>query len=114
MRKIEEGMVKAISKWEDYKKDNISVCSHEEGAVFRVYLHGHMIVEKQDNDLWLSDCGYQTKTTKSRLNCILHHFNLPTIYAKKFQWFIGDEEWTGTKTFELELEQKEVMKAWIS
>lgn len=102
MRKIEQEMIQAISsnKERDYRKDNTSVCSHDDGT-FRVYLHGYMIAEKQDNDLWLCDCGYQTKTTKSRLNAILSYFDLPTIYAKKYQWYIGDEEWTGDKTFEI-------------
>lgn len=101
MRKIEKEMIEAISNGKDYKTDNTSVCSHLDDKTFRVYLHGHLIVEKQDDELMIDDCGYQTKTTKSRLNCILSHYNLPTIYSKKYQWFIGDEKWTGDKEFKL-------------
>lgn len=108
MRKIEKEMIEAISKGKDYKKDNTSVCSHDDGAVFRVYLHQNLIAEKQDNELWLDDFGYQTKTTKSRLNAILSHFNLPTIYQKNKQWYlqgglptIENEEWTGHRIFNI-------------
>ena len=100
-------MMEAISKGKDYKKDNTSVCSHPDDNTFRVYLHENMIVEKQDDDLWLDDCDYQTKTTKSRLNAILSLYNLPTIYQKNKQWYIENEEWTGSKTFKINKEEKQ-------
>ena len=39
-----------------------------------VRLHGHKIAEVGDDYLTLFDAGYQTKTTKSRLNAILGEF----------------------------------------
>lgn len=101
MRKIEKEMIEAISNGKDYKKDNTLVCSHDDGAVFRVYLHQKLIAEKQNNELWLSDCNYQTKTTKSRLNAILSHFNLPTIRQKNKQWYVENEEWIGHGFFDI-------------
>lgn len=100
MRKIEREMIEAISKCKSYSKDNTQVTINDYWEV-QVYLHGNRIAIIQNNKLLLSDKGYQTKTTKSRLNAILSHYNLPTIYSKNYQWFIGDEEWNGTKTFEI-------------
>jgi hypothetical protein len=33
---------------------------------------------------------WQTRTTKNRLNAILHYFNLPGIYQRNFLWFWSD------------------------
>ena len=103
MRKIEEGMIEAINRKENYRKDNTEVYIYKdrETSQIQIYLHNNPIAVIENNELRIFDKGYQTKTTKSRLNCILSHYNLPTIYAKKFQWYIGDEEWLGTKTFEI-------------
>lgn len=97
MRKIEREMIEAILNGKAYHNNNTSVSCSEDTT--KIYLHGHLIVKVDGKDLWVSDCNYQTKTTKSRLNCILSHFNLPTISAKKFEWYIGSDEWKGSKTF---------------
>ena len=104
MRKIEQEMIEAISKGKDYKKDNTEVQVLESNGTW-VTLHRNLIAtvyEFPDKiELRVQDATYQTKTTKSRLNCILSYYNLLTIYSKKFQWYIGDEKWLGTKTFEI-------------
>ena len=88
MRKIESQMNSAISKSVDWKCDNTEVVNIE-GVSF-VYLHGGKIAEVGDTFIRLYDGGYQSATTKSRLNAILHEHGLPGegIFQKKFEWFI--------------------------
>lgn len=99
MRKIEREMINAINNFKPYHNDNTDVEVFT-GKGWEIRLHGHLIARMEGTKLYLSDCGYQTKTTKSRLNCLLNHFDLPTLSAKKFKWYLGKEEWTGNKTFE--------------
>lgn len=105
MRKIEREMIEAIKNSKPYKNDNTEVYLLEDRAI-QVYLHNNLIAEIKGSTLYLSDCGYQTKTTKSRLNAILDYFNIQsTVYSKNYQWYLGNigsnEVWTGSKTFDL-------------
>ena len=103
MRKIEREMIEAIQAKKYYIKHNTEVCCTERGDC-QIYLYGHLIADivtthAKRKVLYLYDCGCPTKTTKSRLNAILNHFNLPTIYAKNFQWYIGTEVWNGSTSY---------------
>lgn len=102
MRKIEREMIEAIKAKKDYIKDNTYVLQMEGSQnkeVTLIHLNDYIIAKVVGNELWLSDCGYQTNTTKSRLNSILNAFNLPTIGQRNYQWYIGQEKWKGDKTF---------------
>lgn len=118
MRKIELGMIEAIDTFQPYKNDNTSVVMMDDEGVDKLYvfLHNNLIaITDCCDELFIKDSGYQTKTTKSRLNAILRHFGFPLIYSKKKQWCIGDEVWTGNKTFDIpQKEMVTVMKAWIN
>lgn len=106
MRKIEKEMIEAIKAKKNYSNDNTRVIVSEDGNYIKVELHGNLIAQIWvDSKLMFSDCGYQTKTTKSRLNAILNHFELPTIYSINFQWYIGTEVWNGN-TSHLILDKK--------
>ena len=103
MRKIEEEMITAIKEARPYKKDNTKVTYDLGNNQVVIHLHGNLIAYV-DNDvfnLYLSDAGYRTKTTKSRLNAILSLYDLGKIYSKNCQWYFNDEEWTGSKEFEI-------------
>ena len=54
-----------------------------------VYLHNNAIARWQADKgvLTISNCGWETSTTKSRLNAILDAFNLGRIYQSKFVWY---------------------------
>lgn len=91
MRKIETEMNQAISQEIDWKKDNTQVVNIE-GVSF-VYLYNNLIAMIGDTWLELFDGGYQTATTKSRLNSILQtHSNGEYIYQKNFEWFISTKD----------------------
>ncbi len=88
MRKIETQMNAAISNSEDFKSANTRV-ENIDGVSF-VFLHGNKIAEVGDRFIRLFDGGWQSNTTKSRLNAILSEHGLPGegIFQKKFEWFI--------------------------
>ena len=91
MRKIERQMNNAITKGVDFKCANTEVISYTNSS--DVYLHGHLIARIGETWIELFDGGYQTVTTKSRLNAILAEHGCPGeyIFQKKGQWFINYE-----------------------
>jgi len=89
MRKIETQIIKAIQENKDLKVANSEVISCTN--VSDVYLHGNLIARIGETWMELFDCGYQTATTKSRLNALLSAFGMEGeyIFQKKGQWFIN-------------------------
>jgi hypothetical protein len=89
MRKIEKQMNNAITNGKDFKLANTEVISCSN--VSDVYLHGNLIARIGETWMELFDCGYQTATTKSRLNALLSAFGMEGeyIFQKNFQWFIN-------------------------
>lgn len=89
MRKIESLMNDAITNKKDFKSANTEViaCSN----VSDVYLHGNLIARIGETWIELFDGGWQTVTTKSRLNAILSVHGLPGegVFQKKGQWFLN-------------------------
>ena len=90
MRVIERQMNKAIANRQDWKSANTSVHYEQENEISRVFLHGNLIAEIGEGFLKLYDGGWQSNTTKSRLNAILSEngFGDEKVYQKDFQWFI--------------------------
>ena len=89
MRKIESQMNAAITNSKDWKSGNTEVTNID--GVSYVYLHGNKIAEVGNSFIRLFDGGWQTVTTKSRLNAILSEHGLPGegIFQKKFEWFVN-------------------------
>ena len=90
MRLIERQMNAAIQNNLNWQKDNTSVHFDEESGVSVVRLHGNKIAEVGDTFIRLFDGGWQTTTTKSRLNAILqaHGDDGDCVFQKKFEWFV--------------------------
>ena len=91
MRKIEQQMQAAIATRTNWSKSNTSVSVDSEGFT-SVRLHGNRIAEIEPNgDIILSSCGWDTPTTKSRLNAIVDVFLTGChIFQKDFTWYVGD------------------------
>jgi len=94
MRKIEALMNNAITAKNDWQSGNTAV-THSPGDVINgpvshVFLHGNKIAEVGDNFIRLFDGGWQTVTTKSRLNAILSEHGLPgeKVFQKQHKWFV--------------------------
>ena len=87
MRKIEEQMNMAIRARKCWAGSNTTVRAYNDSI--DVYLHGHCIAWLDIiNDVWtLSSCGWETVTTKSRLNALMSEFNLGGIFQKNYQWY---------------------------
>jgi len=97
MRKIESQMNAAISESKDWKNANTEVTNID--GVSYVYLHGNLIAEVDNNGIKLYDGGWQSNTTKSRLNAILseHGISGEGVFQKNFEWFI--RLYNGTEFF---------------
>ena len=95
MRKVEQQMNEAILNRKDFFKGNTSVQHYttETGAREAVvHLHGNHIATIGDT-LQISDAGWQTVTTKSRLNALLNEFAEGCyVFQKNFDWFLGDAD----------------------
>ena len=88
MRKIETQMNSAIRSGRNFSSANTSV-SHANGEA-NVYLHGNHIATVTNNSVLLFDGGWQSNTTKSRLNAILDEFSYGTrVFQKNWTWFVG-------------------------
>ena len=90
-RKIETEMNAAIQNGKQFTKANTAVYHHEGVAIVR--LHGNKIAEIGDDWMTLFDGGYQSTTTKSRLNALLAEFGHDgeRVFQKAFQWFIQQD-----------------------
>ena len=86
-------MIAAVKGDINWSKDNTSVII--EDGISKVYLHGNLIAEIDDDSLKLYDGGYQSKTTKSRLNALLSEFGYTCgtkreyVFQKQFEWFVN-------------------------
>ena len=102
MRKIESQMNAAILNNQDWKSGNTEVTFDPETNESKVYLHDNLIAEVGDDYIRLFDGGYQSKTTKSRINAILAEHGAPgeCVFQKDFEWFI--RLWNGTEFFTTE------------
>ncbi len=93
MRKIEEQMNNAIANSKDWKSGNTEVTNNN-GLSF-VHLHGNHIATIGDDFVKVFDGGWQSNTTKSRLNAIINRFCngfTDGVFQKDFQWFISDNK----------------------
>ena len=95
MRKIEQQMNEAILNRKDFFKGNTSVQNYttETGAREAVvHLHGNHIATIGDT-LQICAAGWQTVTTKSRLNALCNEFAEGCyVFQKNFDWFLGDAD----------------------
>ena len=78
----------AIAAGTDWKSANTAVVN--EDGVSKVFLHGNKIAEIGDDYVTIFDGGYQSSTTKSRLNAILqaNAINGECVYQRNFKWFV--------------------------
>jgi hypothetical protein len=81
MRKIEQEMIAAINERRSWKKDNTEVIVNASKYIDNyeveicVLLYDNIIATIiPDSEITISDCGWQTVTTKSRLNVLLSEY----------------------------------------
>ena len=89
-RKIEILMNTAITQEKDWKLTNTQVINNN--GVSEVFLHNNLIARVGDTFLQLFDGGWQSTTTKARLNALLqaHGNGGECVFQKNFEWFFSD------------------------
>ena len=95
MRKIEQQMISAIKSRRDWRNDNTKVWYSPSRNVSCVYLHDNLIATISRDEVEIYDGGWQTNTTKSRLNAIINEFCngfTDGVFQKNFEWFIMDNK----------------------
>ena len=107
MRKIEQQMCAAVQSNKDWQSANTSVHFDPETGVSVVRLHGNKIAEVDDTSMTIFDGGWQTTTTKSRLNALCEYFCIDGegVFQKDFKWFVRKfvaESATTGKVFNVE------------
>ena len=92
MRKIERQMNFAISNRADWSSSNTMVSYNTNTNCSQVRLHGNLIatVDHSTNAVKVSSCGWQTVTTKSRLNAILSEVKYGcSVFQKQWNWYVS-------------------------
>ncbi len=88
MRKIEQQMNYAIRNGIAWSQGNTCTTFDQEGRTL-VYLHGNLIAAISKDSITIYDGGWQTVTTKSRLNAILDEVIPGTkVIQRDFKWYI--------------------------
>lgn len=91
----------------DMQRDEL----HKEGDKVLYLLWGHpiAILDTKANVLKVNDCGYQTQTTKERLNGVMPAH----IYQRDFEWYWGydsktkkDIRWPGKAEFKVPVKMR--------
>ena len=82
-------MCQAIQSNKNWKSGNTEVITND--TVSNVYLHGNLIATVTDTDMTIFDGGWQSNTTKSRLNALCDEFCISgeRVFQKNFQWYVN-------------------------
>ena len=88
MRKIEQQMCAAIQADKNWSSGNTQVVTND--GVSTVYLHGNKIAMVDDTTMTIFDGGWQSNTTKSRLNALCQEFCIAGegVFQKDFLWYV--------------------------
>ena len=109
MRLIETKMNNAIRNRRNFSNNNTSV---QTGSFFdsqgiyceesKVFLHGNHIAtyDHVNRELALFDGGWQSNTTKSRLNALCYELATGfSVFQKNWNWFVSDFQSKTVKDF---------------
>ena len=97
MRTIEEKIIETLNgcNGEGLKKLSCRDCVEVNGGTKKYYLWSSLLFwNDAENIYYFSARGYNSQTTKSRLNQILGSFFDADIYQKDYKWFL---DWNGKK-----------------
>jgi len=97
MRQIEAKMCEAIRNKKDWYQSNTQVYINKPVNCAQIFLHRNQIATYDYNtkSVLLSSCGWETVTTKSRLNAILHEVKYgASVYQRNWDWFVNFRQQT--------------------
>jgi len=97
MRKIESEMNAAVLSRRNFSKANTSVTIND--RIAEVRLHGNLIARVGDSFVQILDGGWQSVTTKSRLNALLREVTPDGgVFQKDYVWYYNSSK-VGTVPF---------------
>ena len=81
-------MIAAVNGNKNWSSGNTQVVTND--GVSTVYLHGNKIALIDDNSMTIFDGGWQSVTTKSRLNALCGEFCITGegVFQKDFLWYV--------------------------
>ena len=90
MRKIETQMNAAIQGNQNWSSGNTTVSFNEETGESVVRLHGNLIAIVDEDSMKIFDGGFQSTTTKSRINALCSEFCIAGegVFQKDFAWYV--------------------------
>jgi len=90
MRKIEAQMNAAVQSNANWSSGNTTVHFNAETGESLIRLHGNLIAIVDEDSMKIFDGGWQSTTTKSRLNALCDAFCVAGegIFQKDFKWFV--------------------------
>ena len=91
MKKITKDSVQAFESNRPFKRGNMEVRVSQSST--KLLLHGNCIAEKIGQKLFISSCGWETVTTKERLNGLQG----VDIVQKNFVWYLNGKKWSGQR-----------------
>jgi hypothetical protein len=86
MRAITRESVDAFIGNYQFNKSNTRVADRD------MYLFGNLIAKRTPEGIFISNAGWESNTTKERLNGILSRIGSDRISQKKGVWYIGKKE----------------------
>lgn len=91
MTKITSDAIRAFNDGYKFTQGNTSVRAGDNRV--SLYLHHKRIAYRENCQLFISACGWPTKTTKDRLNGL----SGVSIAQKKGQWYLNGRAWDGSQ-----------------
>lgn len=86
MRKIESMIINAIQNRENFKsgeRDKIHYSSDNNTLTVKLWNHQTAKIRYETHEIFMSDCGFATQTTMSRLNCVTAALSIPVTFRIK-------------------------------
>ena len=83
-------MISAVKNCKDWRNDNTEVLYSPSRKVSCVYLHKNLIATISKDEVEIYDGGWQSNTTKSRLNALCSEFCIAGegVFQKDFAWYV--------------------------
>jgi len=88
-KKITKESIQKFLDGVPFKKQNMEVT--REGTIYYLKLWGNKIAAIQNGQLWISNAGWFSKTTKERLNALPN----VSIVQQKGNWYLNGNFWQG-------------------
>jgi len=104
-RKIEDAMVRSVRERVQWASGNTQVQIQSDGRA-NVYLHGNHIASRDHHGLRWTLAGWNTVTTRSRINALAQAFDCAGVRSRKgivsavgdgTAWVISSTEWIESK-----------------